>query len=103
MTLRAIIDALLRLLGSPDMSRAEVEAALVKRALEKGQASNWRESIVDLLKLLDLDSSLEARKALAAELGYTGSDEDGSAAKNMWLHAKVMRKVSEHGIKVPVF
>jgi len=61
---------------------------------------NWRTSIVDLLKLLGLDSSLAARKELASELHYTGSTED-SAAMNMWLHKQVMQKLAENGGKVP--
>ena len=62
---------------------------------------NWRTSIVDLLKLLGLDSSLAARKELAAELQYLGSDEPGSAAWNIWLHKQVMTKLAENGGKVP--
>jgi hypothetical protein len=61
---------------------------------------NWKESIVDLMKLLDLDSSLAARKQLAQELGYTGA-LDGSAQMNVWLHKQVMTKLAESGGKVP--
>ena len=61
---------------------------------------NWRTSIVDLLKLLDLDSSLAARKELAQELHYTGDTGD-SAAMNIWLHKQVMHKLEENGGKVP--
>jgi hypothetical protein len=61
---------------------------------------NWKESIVDLMKLLKLDSSLTARKQLAQELGYTGA-LDGSAAMNIWLHKQVMTKLAEGGGKVP--
>jgi hypothetical protein len=61
---------------------------------------NWKTSIVDLMKLLGLDSSLTARKQLAAELGYTGSTDD-SAAMNMWLHKEVMRKLAENGGQLP--
>lgn len=64
------------------------------------QKLNWRTSIVDLLKLLDIDSSLENRKALANELGYTGNTSD-SAAMNIWLHKQVMRKLKESGGNVP--
>jgi hypothetical protein len=61
---------------------------------------NWRTSIVDLLKLLGLDSGLDARKELAAELNYQGNMED-SAAMNIWLHKQVMQKLAENGGKVP--
>ena len=61
---------------------------------------NWRTSIVDLMKLLDIDSSLENRKALAHELGYAGDTGD-SAAMNIWLHKQVMQRVAENGGIVP--
>ena len=61
---------------------------------------NWKESIVDLMKLLKLDSSLAARKELAHELGYTGA-LDGSADMNVWLHKQVMTKLAESGGTVP--
>ena len=61
---------------------------------------NWKESIVDLMKLLKLDSSLAARKELAHELGYTGA-LDGSADMNVWLHKRVMTKLAESGGTVP--
>lgn len=61
---------------------------------------NWRTSIVDLLKLLNIDSSLANRKELALELGYTGSTED-SATMNIWLHKAVLTKLSENGGQVP--
>ena len=67
---------------------------------QNSQKLNWRTSIVDLMKLLDLDSSLQARKELATELGYTGA-KDGSAEMNMWLHKQVMQKLAENGGKVP--
>ena len=67
---------------------------------EDKQKLDWRKSIVDLMKLLDLDSSLTARKELAKELGYTG-DTDDSAAMNIWLHKQVMAKLAENGGKVP--
>ena len=62
---------------------------------------NWRSSIVDLLKLLGLDSSLNARKELASELIYTGSDEPGSAAWNIWLHKQVMTRIAANGGTLP--
>jgi hypothetical protein len=61
---------------------------------------NWKQSIVDLMKLLKLDSSLTARKQLAQELGYKGA-LDGSAEMNVWLHQQVMTKLAESGGKVP--
>jgi hypothetical protein len=67
---------------------------------KNGQHLNWRTSIVDLMKALDLDSSLEARKELAKELHYTGDTGD-SATMNMWLHKALMKKLSENGGKVP--
>ena len=66
----------------------------------KGQKLNWRTSIVDMMKALDLDSSLSARKELANELGYTGDTSD-SATMNIWLHKALMKKLSENGGKVP--
>jgi 3-oxoacyl-ACP reductase-like protein len=78
----------------------DVEAVLTAMAAAKGGGGNWRASIVDLLKLLDLDSSLEARKALANELNiHVGAD--GSAEENIALHKAVMRKLAENGGKVP--
>jgi hypothetical protein len=64
------------------------------------QKLNWRTSIVDLMKLLDLDSGLAARKELAGELGYKG-DVGDSATMNIWLHKQVMVKLAENGGKVP--
>jgi hypothetical protein len=61
---------------------------------------NWRTSIVDLMKLVGMDSSLTARKELAKELNYTGNTTD-SASMNMWLHKQVMRKIAENGGKLP--
>jgi len=64
------------------------------------QQLNWRTSIVDLMKLINLDSSLAARKELAQELNYTG-DMNDSASMNIWLHQQVMTKLAENGGKVP--
>ncbi len=61
---------------------------------------DWRKSIVDLMKLLDLNSSLSARKQLAEELHYTGNMSD-TASMNIWLHKQVMSKLAENGGKVP--
>ena len=77
----------------------DVEAILTQMASGKGGGGNWKTSIVDLLKLLDLDSSLSARKELATELNVPG--DDGSAEKNMALHKAVMQKLAENGGKVP--
>ena len=77
----------------------DVDAILAQAAAEKGQELNYKSSIVDLMKLLDLDSSLDNRKELATELGYTG-EKDGSAEMNIWLHKAVMRKLEENGGKV---
>ncbi len=76
-------------------------AAILDAAVKKnGQKLDWKHSIVDLLKALDLDSSLSARKELAAELHYPGDTSD-SAAMNMWLHKAVIKKLSENGGKLP--
>jgi len=79
----------------------DIEAVLT--GIERGKggsALNWRTSIVDLMKLLDLDSSLDNRKALATELGYTGAT-DGSAEMNIWLHRRVMEELERNGGRVP--
>jgi hypothetical protein len=78
----------------------DVEAILNNMQQQSGQQLNWRTSIVDLLKLLNLDSSLQARKELAAELHYSGDTND-SASMNIWLHKQVMKKLAENGGKVP--
>ncbi|MGE4043440.1 MAG: DUF3597 domain-containing protein [Acetobacteraceae bacterium] len=78
----------------------DVEAVLTKMASEKGGGGNWQTSIVDLLKLLDLDSSLSARKELANELNvHAGAD--GSAEQNMALQKAVMQQLAANGGKVP--
>jgi hypothetical protein len=82
------------------MTRQEVEAMIGKLAAGSGEDYNWKQSIVDLMKLLKLDSSLGARKQLAQELGYKGA-LDGSAEMNVWLHQQVMTKLAEGGGKVP--
>ncbi len=78
----------------------DVEAVLTDMAAAKGGKSDWKHSIVDLLKLLDLDSSLEARKQLAEELDVHAGAH-GSAEQNIALHKAVMRKLAENGGKVP--
>ena len=86
--------------AAPAMSEVDVEAVLEAMAAKNPQKLNWRTSIVDLMKLLDLDSSLANRKELAKELGYTG-DMNDSASMNIWLHKQVMQKLAENGGKVP--
>jgi hypothetical protein len=73
---------------------------IARIAAGKREDLDWRRSIVDLMKLLNLDSSLAARKQLAQELGYTGA-LDGSSEMNVWLHTQVMTKLAEGGGKVP--
>lgn len=77
-------------------------AAIVDKAAaaHKGEKLEWRTSIVDLMKALDIDSSLAARKNLARELGYTG-DMNDSASMNVWLHKQVMSKLAANGGKLP--
>jgi len=79
----------------------DVQEVLASIAASKGNPDlNYQTSIVDLLKLLDIDSSLDNRKELATELGYTGT-KDGSAEMNIWLHKAVMRELAANGGKVP--
>ncbi len=87
---------------SPSAATAPVDvAAILDAAVKKnGQKLDWRKSIVDLMKALDLDSSLSARKELAQELQYSG-DMNDSAAMNIWLHKALMKKLAENGGKVP--
>ena len=82
------------------MELVDVEAILNKMAQSAGQPLNWRSSIVDLLKLLNLDSSLQSRKELAQELDYKGDTGD-SASMNIWLHRQVMNRLAANGGKVP--
>ncbi len=86
--------------GSTPISIVDVEAVLSKMAADNSQKLDWRRSIVDLMKLLDLDSSLAARKELAQELKFAGDTND-SASMNIWLHKQVMQKLAESGGKVP--
>jgi len=78
----------------------DVAAVLLDLATKNPQKMNWRTSIVDLMKLVGLDSSLENRKQLAAELGYKGDMVD-SATMNVWLHKQVMQQLAAHGGIVP--
>ncbi|RYF80099.1 MAG: DUF3597 domain-containing protein [Comamonadaceae bacterium] len=77
------------------------DVAPILDAMPGAAALNWRTSIVDLLKLLGLDSSLAARKELADELIYTGNDEPGSAGWNIWLHKQVMSRIAANGGTLP--
>lgn len=88
--------------GSASSAAAVVDVAANLDALAKASKEKfeWRKSIVDLMKLLNLDSSLTARKELAKELGYTGNTSD-SATMNVWLHKQVMTKLAANGGKVP--
>ena len=78
----------------------DVAAIVDQKASAKGEKLAWRTSIVDLMKALDLDSSLTARKQLAAELKYTGDTND-SATMNVWLHKQIMQKLAANGGKLP--
>lgn len=79
----------------------DVVAQLEQRAAANAQKLNWRTSIVDLLKLLDLDSSLAARKELATELNCPAELMGDSAQMNMWLHKKVLAEIAANGGQVP--
>lgn len=86
---------------APTLQEVDVEQVLTKIQQEKGNPDlNWRTSIVDLMKLVGIDSSLDNRKELATELGYTGAT-DGSAEMNIWLHKAVMKELAKNGGKVP--
>jgi hypothetical protein len=78
----------------------DVASIVDKAAAAKGEKLEWRTSIVDLMKALDIDSSLAARKELAKELAYTGDTND-SASMNVWLHKQVMAKLAANGGKLP--
>jgi hypothetical protein len=82
------------------LTQVDVEKLLNDKASAASEKLNWRTSIVDLMKLLELDSSLAARKELAKELNYAGDTND-SASMNVWLHRQVMNKVAANGGKVP--
>lgn len=85
--------------GEP-VGPVDVSAVLEAAIAAKGKKLNWKSSIVDLMKALDLDSSLGARKELASELGFPGDSSD-SAAMNKWLHKALMQKHAENGGKIP--
>lgn len=85
---------------APAPKEVDIEAILTAAAASVDYETNWRTSIVDLMKLCGLDSSLANRRELAGELGYTG-DTDDTATMNIWLHKQVMKKLAENGGYVP--
>jgi len=86
--------------ASLPMGPVDVAGTLDRMASSHKEKLDWKHSIVDLMKLVGMDSSLAARKELAKDLKYTGDTND-SATMNMWLHKEVMKKLSENGGKVP--
>ena len=80
--------------------QVDVGAILDGLATKSSEQLDWKRSIVDLMKLVGMDSSLGARKELAKDLGYSG-DMNDSASMNIWLHSAVMKKIAENGGKVP--
>ena len=85
---------------APPVAAVDVVAILDRMASESSQKLDWKHSIVDLMKLVGMDSSLSARRELAADLKYAGDTGD-TATMNMWLHKEVMRKLAENGGTVP--
>ncbi len=85
--------------AAPRPGDVDVDAILADLASKNDEKLNYQSSIVDLMKLLDLDASLANRKELASELGYTGA-KDGSAEMNIWLHKRVMEELEKNGGKV---
>src|SRR6187402_2212515 len=86
--------------AAPAAATVDVAPILDQAVKAKGEKLEWRTSIVDLMKALDIDSSFAARKELAKELGYTGDSND-SASMNIWLHKQVMTKLAANGGKLP--
>jgi hypothetical protein len=86
--------------GSSAAGDVDVASVLDKAVEARGEQLNWRTSIVDLMKALGLDSSITARKELAADLDYTGDTSD-SATMNIWLHKRLMQKLAENGGRLP--
>lgn len=84
-----------------EVPAVDVVSMLERKAAQTPQELNWKVSIVDLLKLLDLDSSYEARKHLALELGCPPDKLDDSAQMNTWLHTTVLKKIAENGGNIP--
>ena len=87
--------------SKPPVATVDVTARLEQLAAKNAEQLNWRTSIVDLLKLLDMDSSAAARRKLADELGAPAGLQDGSAEMNTWLHRTVLRKIADNGGNVP--
>ena len=83
------------------MSEVDITAKLDQMAAANSQKLNWRTSIVDLMKLLGMESSLAERKELAAELGYPQAGMDDTAKMNVWLHKAVLWEIQKNGGKVP--
>jgi hypothetical protein len=92
----------MRAAEAKEIPMVDVMAKLEQMAEENPQDLNWRRSIVDLLKLLDIDSSYEARKELADELGCPEDKMDDSAEMNTWLHKTVLEKIAENGGNIPM-
>ena len=86
--------------GGAPAQQVDIAAVLNDLAAKNPEKLDWKRSIVDLMKLVGMDSSLAARKELADDLKYTG-DKSDSATMNMWLHKEVLKKLSENGGKVP--
>ena len=84
----------------PAPPTVDIAAVMEGLAAKNAEKLDWKRSIVDLMKLVGMDSSLSARKELATELHYTGDTND-SASMNVWLHKEVLRKLAENGGKVP--
>src|SRR4051812_18813434 len=86
--------------AAPLVAVVDVAEILNGLAAKNTEKLDWKRSIVDLMKLVGMDSSLSARKELAKDLHYTG-DMNDSASMNVWLHKEVLRKLAENGGKVP--
>jgi hypothetical protein len=96
----SIFGKLLSAIFHQPLSQVDVEAVITDLAAKKGEELDWRHSVVDLMKVLNLNSSLVLRKKLAKKLNYPG-DTDDTATMNIWLHKQIMRKFAENGGKVP--
>lgn len=94
----SIVQKIIDLIWGTNLGPVDVNNILVEKASKHNEKLDWQNSIVDLLKALDMDSSLQARQDLALELGYSGP-RDGSAAMNNWLHQKVMARLAANGGK----
>jgi hypothetical protein len=98
----SILETLKRTVADKELSRTEVEAIIEGMVKEKKlQHAKWQVSIVDLMEVLGMNSSLASRKTLAAKLNYSGNADDGSAEKNLWLHAELLKALAKNGGKVP--